>query len=175
MGSRGPLTKADGRQGHRPEPIVRAIGPSRAPIDTPPSPRGLLKEIRAEWDVFWSSDIAGALTEVDHAVVVRLFRYRDEHARCWRAYRRARVVSGSKGQPRLSPLAAQLAFLDGAIARLERELGCTPLSRARLGLVIGEGMLTAAAVNAMVDQGGEHGEETGVLEAEVADRWRRAN
>jgi hypothetical protein len=151
---------------------VSALSPPQDPIDPPAPPTGLLKEVRAEWDVFWSSDIARALAEVDHAVVVRLFRYRDEWRRCWRAYQRGRVVSGSKGQPRLSPLAAQLAFLDAAIGRLERELGCTPLSRARLGLVIGEGILTAAQVNAMVDRGGDDDE---VLEAEVAERWRRAD
>src|SRR5437867_2366660 len=105
MGSRGPLTKREGRQGHRPGAIVRSIQPARRSIDPPAAPTGLLKEIRSEWVTFWTSEIAGALTDVDHAVVVRLFRYRDEWTRCWKAYRRARVGSGSKGRPRLSPLA----------------------------------------------------------------------
>ena len=168
MGSRGPLTKRDGRQGHRAGPVVRALPPSRSSIEAPPIPIGLLKPTRDEWRIFWGSELAGALTEVDHAVVIRMFLYRDELRRVWKAYRSARVVPGSKNQPRLSPFAAQIAFLDAAIGRLERELGCTPLSRARLGLVIGEGMLTAAAVNAMVDRGGDD-------DGEVLERWTPAD
>jgi len=48
------------------------------------------------------------------------------------------MVAGSQGQPRLNPALDGLMKLEGAILRLENELGLTPSARLRLGITFAD-------------------------------------
>jgi len=48
------------------------------------------------------------------------------------------MVAGSQGQPRLNPALDGIMKLEGAILRLENELGLTPSARLRLGITFAD-------------------------------------
>ncbi len=54
----------------------------------------------------WASPLASTYAESDIDALGRLYQLRDERSRSFRAARRVRLVAGSNGQPRLSPLTA---------------------------------------------------------------------
>jgi P27 family predicted phage terminase small subunit len=122
---------------------------SRPDVTVPKPPSGMLAATRRAWDRYWRSDVATVATDADRDLVERLFLLRDEHARVLRTLRSTgeRMVSGSRQQPRLSPLFDLLFKLEGAIHTLETELGLSPLARARLGIAVGTAKLTAAELN----------------------------
>jgi P27 family predicted phage terminase small subunit len=134
VGERGPIGRG---QGHRTRRLValRSGGPAGT---APAPPPGWLKATRQAWDAYWRSDVARAVAEVDLAAVERYFAYLDEWRRAMRGYRAQRLTRGSTGQVVVHPLAGQVARLETMLARLERELGLTPMARARLGVTIGE-------------------------------------
>jgi P27 family predicted phage terminase small subunit len=111
----------------------------------------MLAATRRAWERYWRSDVATVATDADRDLVERLFVLRDEHARALRTVRSTseRLVSGSRQQPRLSPLLDLVFKLEGAIHTLETELGLSPLARARLGIAVGQATLTAAELNRM--------------------------
>jgi P27 family predicted phage terminase small subunit len=124
----------------------------RAPdVVVPKPPTGLLATTRRAWARYWSSEVSRVVTDADYDLIERLFVLRDEHARALRTLRATgeRMVSGSRSQPRLSPLYDLVFKLEGAIHTLESELGLSPLARARLGIAVGQATLTAAQLNAM--------------------------
>jgi P27 family predicted phage terminase small subunit len=120
-------------------------------VTVPKPPPGLLAATRGAWERYWRSDVATVVTDADRDLVERLFVFRDEHARVLRSVRKsnARLVSGSRQQPRLNPLLDLVFKLEGAIHSLETELGLSPLARARLGIAVGQATLTAAELNRM--------------------------
>ncbi|MDQ3380557.1 MAG: hypothetical protein M3546_09575 [Actinomycetota bacterium] len=111
-------------------------------------PRGLLAATRQAWEGFWASEVATAVdASSDMPAIVRLFTLLDERERALRIYRRARLVSGSQGQPVLSPAFKAIAVLDSEIRQLEDRFGLTPRARAALGLTIGQARLTLDELN----------------------------
>jgi P27 family predicted phage terminase small subunit len=58
----------------------------------------------------------------------------DQHARSMDVASQTLLVKGSTGQVRVNPLADHALKLEGAIVRLENELGLTPAARVRLGI-----------------------------------------
>jgi P27 family predicted phage terminase small subunit len=161
MGARGPVGRpGEHRHGHREAPVVELVQ-SRPDVTVPKPPPGMLAATRRAWARYWQSDVATVATEADRDLVERLFVFRDEHARALRTLRATgeRMVSGSRSQPRLSPLLDLVFKLEGAIHTLETELGLSPLARARLGIAVGQATLTAAELNRMTRDRPHHDDE----------------
>jgi P27 family predicted phage terminase small subunit len=148
------------RQGHREASVVELVH-SRPDVAVPKPPSGMLAATRRSWERYWASDVAAVATDADRDLVERLFVLRDEHARALRTVRSTgeRLVSGSRQQPRLSPLLDLVFKLEGAIHTLETELGLSPLARARLGIAVGTARLTAAELNRMTRDRPHHDDE----------------
>ena len=105
---------ADRRQGHRkrPEHLVISSVAGHIP-DLPPAPRGLLKKTRDMWDRYWDSPMSQvADRQTDLALITRLFTLYDERERCYRGYRKQRLVLGSQGQLVMNPLGRHITTLD---------------------------------------------------------------
>lgn len=147
MGSRGPLPKpAVKQQGRRPTEVVRLV-PREEQIKVPEPPEGLLPTSQEAWAVYWASPVSSVAAEVDLPAISRLFRLRDQWERAMDMVRQGVAVRGSTGQIRVNPLAGYAAQVETSIIRLENELGLTPLSRARLGISIGEAHKTLEEMN----------------------------
>jgi|TARA_Y100000034_G_scaffold63208_1_gene76463 P27 family predicted phage terminase small subunit len=173
MGKRGPSAKPpDVAQGHRNRGLV--VVDNEKAMEAPPPPSGLLAQTRRDWHTYWESDVASLAEDVDLPALRRLFRMYDQHERAMRVVRKALTVKGSMGQIRVNPLADYAAKLDTQILRLENEVGVTPMARQRLGIAVGEAILTAAEANRMANDDGEAGESGEVVEAELLDEWRDA-
>ncbi|MGQ0669340.1 MAG: P27 family phage terminase small subunit [Actinomycetota bacterium] len=137
IGKRGPIAKSpEAAQGHRTRNVIAL--PGRRERDTPEPPEGLLPATTVSWATFWADDIAGLVREVNVPVVARLFELYDQRARAMEVVKLALVVKGSTGQVRVNPLADYVLKLEGAILRLENELGLTPMARLRLGITYGD-------------------------------------
>lgn len=117
----------------------------------PEPPRGLLKSTQGDWTTFWASDQARLVKAAHLPALVRLFQLRDERTRCYLAVRKTRLVAGSMGQPRRSPLYDVLATLDGEIHRLERDFGLTPKAWVDLGGALGDATRSLADLTADLD------------------------
>jgi P27 family predicted phage terminase small subunit len=135
--------------------------------DVPAAPAGLLKSSVVVWEAFWVSDVAQAIDPAsDMHRVERWITYLDEWGRAMRAFRKARLSTGSTGQLVLSPLAAYVRQLEVALAAAETELGMTPLARMKLGLAAGQARLTAQQLNEAFEQRTEP--------AVIVDGWEPA-
>jgi hypothetical protein len=138
MGVRGPLPKKPGRVlGHRqPAQVVRLVPGVGQKV--PAVPHGLLPSVRRRWRTFWLSPKSQLVTPENRPALERLFRLYNDLEVEGEEFRRHRLVKGSVGQVRISPLADHLLKLEEKILRLEVEFGLTPLAASRLGLVYGE-------------------------------------
>jgi len=115
--------------------LVAVVGGA---VETPPPLGKWLVVTKDHWEAFWRSSLAQIVErDSDLPALTRLFSHYDELERAERAFRRKRFVSGSKGQPRLNPLAAHIAQLEPMIRALEDRFGLTPLSRLKLGIEFG--------------------------------------
>jgi P27 family predicted phage terminase small subunit len=104
------------------------------------------------WAAFWRSPIAEVvIPAMDLPAVYRLFTLYDERERAYRAWRKQRLVRGSKGQLVLNPLAAQMNKMDTAIRQLEDRFGLTPKSRAQLGVTFTVAQESSADLNPDLD------------------------
>lgn len=114
----------------------------------PPAPtKGWLVATKSAWGRFWDSDLAGAVNHADLPTLSYLFELCDERQRLMNAYKRHRMVKGSKGQVRVNPCLTQALQLDKEIAVLEMRFGITPLGRSRLGLQFGREQKTIDELN----------------------------
>ncbi|MBA2686896.1 MAG: P27 family phage terminase small subunit [Gemmatimonadaceae bacterium] len=134
----GPLPKpAHKAQGHREHRELQVL-PAILGITAPP-PTGILKKTADRWAAFWDSPVARAADPItDLPAIARLFQAYDELERVGPAFRKARIVEGSTGQPTLNPLAKYIATLTTEITALEDRFGLTPKSRLALGIAIGQ-------------------------------------
>lgn len=115
----------------------------------PKPPAGLLASSIRRWEALWDSPVSKAIdVSADSHRLERWIQAVDEYDRTNKVFRRARLVKGSTGQPRLNPLSSYLAQLSAEIHRAETELGLTPMARLRLGVAYGQAQLTAAELNA---------------------------
>lgn len=132
-----------------------------APLsDTPPDPpRGLLASSRASWIAYWTSPVAKIVQAVHVPQLTRLWQLRDERDRCYRQLRKERLVKGSMGQPRRSPLWDAISQLDGEIRQLEDRFGLSPRAWLGLGITLGEAARSLADLNReLEDEAGADGE-----------------
>lgn len=102
-----------------------------------PAPdRYWLAQIKKQWGEFWESKMAGEINlAFDRSAVFRLFSLYDERERCYREYRKKRVVEGSRKQPIVNPLARHGAQLDNQIRQMEKDLLMNPKARLQAGIV----------------------------------------
>jgi len=118
----------------------------------PDATAGWLAVTKAEWVGYWTSPLAQiALPAVDESLLRRMFGLRDERERMMRVVRRARIVVGSRGQPRPNPLYPQVQSLDAEIRQLEDRIGGNPRARLQLGISLGEAVRSLADLNAAMD------------------------
>ncbi len=123
-------------------------GLALAPEPTP----GWLAVTKADWTALWTSPLVSALLPItDEATVRRLYGLRDERERMMRGIRRARIVLGSRGQPRANPLYAQVASFDAEIRQLEDRVGLSPRARLQLGISLGEAVRSLADIADAID------------------------
>lgn len=149
MSHRKPPERRQGHRSHTPTLVVA----SQPPDITPAPPTGLLRATQAAWVEFWSSPLAGLLLPADLPALQRLFELLDERTRCWRAFRKRRLVTGSQGQPVLHPIARWITALDSEIRPLQDRFGLTPAARLRLGIQLGEAARSLEELNATFDDG----------------------
>lgn len=140
MGTRGPISRKSPR-------LVESDKFAPAPDE------GWHEITVQQWEDYWDSDVAGAAEEADLPLVYRLFRYRDEHTRLQMQWAGMaddeRVTEGSnrKDALRLHPIADRMRHLEADMLKLEDRLGLSPLSRARLGIEVGNAQITWDQVN----------------------------
>ena len=137
-----------GLRGYLPESGVEVIG-ARSERPVPEPPEDLHPQLLDEWRTYWQSPVAQAADDVDIPMISRLFIYRDEWYRLSIAYAALpdedRLIEGSTRSGaglRIHPFAERMTKLEGDIQKLEDKLGLSPLSRARLGIEIGQQKLT---------------------------------
>jgi len=140
MGSRGPLPKEEGkRQNRRARSNLKLIAQhDPSVVVVPEPPEGMAEAQLESWSEFWSSELSQLVKGTDMGAVRRLWSYYQQHEDLTRVFDRSRLVSGSQGQPRLNPALDGLMKLEGAILRLENELGLTPSARLRLGITFAD-------------------------------------
>ena len=140
MGSRGPLPKEEGkRQNRRARSNLRLIEQhDPASVVVPNPPEGLSASNLESWDEFWHSELSQLVKRTDLASVRRLWDYYQQHEDLTGIFAKGRMVAGSQGQPRLNPALDGIMKLEGAILRLENELGLTPSARLRLGITFAD-------------------------------------
>lgn len=114
----------------------------------PAAPAGLLKVTGEVWAAYWRSELSKLVDpDSDMPAILRLFRMYDERERAHRNFVKARIVKGSKGQPRINPLASFIKDLDAEIRQLEDRLGMTPKARLQLGITFGDAMRSLHDLN----------------------------
>ncbi len=168
MGTRGPMpgnqeSRESGRQGGHPAGVRKSsLATTPTPFATlaeiPEPPKGLQLRSRSReiWATLWESPLAAALDLRIHRVALeRWISYVDRWYRIQRALEDADILlTTPQGTLTLNPLSAELHRIEGAITRLEKELGLTPMAMARLGLTTVESKLAAAQLNQMVATSG---------------------
>jgi P27 family predicted phage terminase small subunit len=106
------------------------------------------------------------VTDIDMEVVSRLFEHYRQYDRAVAALGTAMFVTVSPNQVKANPALDAVLKLDTAILRLENELGKTPMARARLGIAVGEAVMTAAELNRIAKESDarDDDEDTKLLE-----------
>jgi hypothetical protein len=112
----------------------------------PPADLSWPEEVQQSWVEFWSSPLADPrlLKPTDVPALKRLFDLRARLARAAGEFDAEPTVSGSMGQPTLSPWAAEMHRLTATIEKLEDRFGLSPLARLRLGVTFEEGVSLSA-------------------------------
>lgn len=117
-----------------------------------------LKATRQLWEMFWASRIAQLVDrEADLPRLHRWIVYSDEWFRAMAAYKRQRVVHGSKGQPVINPAGEMALKLDARLEKMEEKFGLTPLDRMRLGIQFGEARRTLDELNRDMNEDDDDG------------------
>jgi len=131
--------------------VVRVL-PSAMPMVPTPAPTWA-PEVSEAWNDFWSSPLAGpqVMKPTDAPALRRLFDLRNRLLWALTAMDDEPIVVGSTGQPTMSPWAAEIHRLEGAVSRLEDKFGLTPLARLKLGVTYEEGVSLAHRNSALLE------------------------
>jgi len=176
VGKRGPLAKPQAqRQGHHEagwrargqtsQALVVLPGGKQTPEAIPQPPKGLDRRLRRAWRAFWESSVAQVASEVDGPIIRRLFELYLQREHALKAVEAGMFMKTPTGV-RVNPALDALLKLEGVILRLENEIGVTPMARARLGIAVGDAVLTAAELNRIVKESDDRDddEDTKLLE-----------
>lgn len=126
--------------------------PPRSELGVPDPPTGLLKSSRDLWVTYWHSPVASAALAIDLAGLHRWITLEDEWTRASKALRKERTVEGSTGQIRMNPLASYVASLGREIKALQEQFGLNPQARLKLGISTAQARMTAAQLNATLEE-----------------------
>lgn len=120
---------------------------ARTRIDWPP-PRGAwCDEVVASYDAFQADVTAQAVRGVDLATVMRYFDILEEQSRVFEELISAESMTEMTDQgSKAHPLISQFALLIRTGIAIAQQIGATPLSRIKLGLVNAEGALLQKAL-----------------------------
>ena len=175
---KGPQPKhPDKRQRRNRTPTVGVTNPVPPPqlvvVDAPlhpPVPEGLLDEIAAGWDEYWSSDVARAVSIEDLPALTRLFRLRNE----WETIRvlvekSGELIRGSMKQLVLNPLYKRMDATGAEIRQLEDRYGMNPMSRARLAVSLGDIQRTVEDLSRELREGSTGGDSDPLQIVDVSD------
>lgn len=149
-----------------PPPQLRVVD---APFH-PPVPEGLLDEIAAGWDEYWSSDVARAVSIEDLPALTRLFRLRNE----WESVRvlvekSGELIRGSMKQLVLNPLYKRMDATGAEIRQLEDRYGMNPMSRARLAVSLGDIQRTVEDLSRELREGSTSGDSDPLQIVDISD------
>ena len=124
-----------------------------AGVPTAPKPAGkpMLKRSLDSWTAFWSSDVAGCVTDADRPALERLWSLYDMRERMLRVFLRTPFEKGSMDQVIVHPAAKEMASLDKRILPLEHDFGITPAGRLHLGIAFGAAAKSLEDMNARFD------------------------
>ena len=147
MGSRGPLPKEEGRRQRARSQKNNALIAAYEPAPIPDAPEGLSEPQLVAWEEFFTSELSGLIKKTDMPVVRRLWTYYQQHEDLTVIFEKSKLVAGSTGQPRINPAHDAILKLEGAIHRLENELGLTPSARLRLGITFADATNSIDALN----------------------------
>lgn len=141
MAKRGPAPKKPSQRQRRNKPtsapVLKAAPPAAS--DRPAAKKDWLVATRKRWDDYWASKLARLVDPVlDLQALERLFDLHDERERAMRAFRKKRLVTGSKGQLVLNPLGRMMKEYDAEIRQLEDRFGMSPSARQRLQADLGD-------------------------------------
>lgn len=166
-----PAPKAKHTLSPRAKPRTREFGvvPTRPTATIAPAcPATLagkepLPETVQAWDRLWSSDVVGVVDlRSDMETVVRWASLLDERERSFRAFRRHRLVEGSKGQPTLNPMWDVVRACDTELRALEDRIGLSPKARLQLGITFAEAGKSLDELNRLLDQDGDDADQAPV-------------
>lgn len=169
---KAPNALAGHRAERKPAPLRALAGGKRGPecsncrelrhrcdLHVPPLPTGIrFQATKVRWREMWRSDVSGHWDERAHmGALTRYILLHDQWHWARAAVRKEPTVEGSKGQPRINPLAAELPKIEVMMGRLEDQLGLTPLAALRLGWVGGAagGERSIEALNASLNAIGD--------------------
>lgn len=122
-----------------------------APVETPAPRADWLAATKRAWLDLWSSSLASTIIETDLPALDRYFTTLDEHTRATRAYRRQRLVIGSKGQLAIHPMGKHARDLAVELRQMEDRFGLTPMSRLKLGHQWGSTAMTLDDLNKQLE------------------------
>ncbi len=153
MGVSGPIAKPEEDRQGRHSPIAVATRDDSDPEVIPEPPKGVKAEVKELWSRLWQTPVGRAWDpDMDGPLLERYARtlHRWINANRDVAALESVVTYGSTGQLVLHPITKYIQDLETQLMRMEDKLGLSPMARARLGLTIAEGELTAAQLNDMV-------------------------
>ena len=138
MGTRGPRPKDPERRqrskaGEAPKVNLQVL-PSKCAVPDPVP--HWLDETKAAWQAYWTSELGRTANETDLPALLRLFGYRDEHARLTAVTLLEDfepLVKGSTGQTVMSPVYKALQDLERQILALEDRFGLNVKNRQAIG------------------------------------------
>ena len=142
-------TRQDERPSRAPASVTDISGGRRLLARNYPPKPSWLKEVKEQWDVYWTTQVSELLAPHHVPALYRLFELRDAQGRALRIYKREPMVQGSMKQPVVNPAMTTVQSLEKDIRALEDRLGLTPKAQASLGIKIGQAGLTAAELNRM--------------------------
>lgn len=166
-GSRGPIratdkTKATAARGGRAagpkqtDLATNPLGSDLVMVDWPEPPEHIGEHAVRIWNQLGVSLLAGAIDlQTDYAILERWVTYVDRWYALERRLRqlieaRRDIVVGSTGQEVPHPLYKMVKDTEAMIRSIEKDLGLSPMARARLGLTVAEGQMVASQLNELV-------------------------
>ena len=143
---------ADRRHNRNTRDMGLVLVPSSS-VQIPPADIRWRAEVVESWNDLWASPMAGSkvLQPSDAFALRRLFTYRHRLLEALDAVDQEPIVSGSMGQPTLSPWAQEVHRLEAALSKLEDKFGLSPMARMRLGVSFEEGVNLQARNRQLLD------------------------
>ena len=146
-------------QGHRDRTALTVVEAAViAPGDMPPLPlswdgQALFPAAQQRRVEFWTSPPASAVDMRAHGErLTRWVQAVNDRLIVMPLVASGRLVRGSTGQLRLTPLVTYAEQLTAEIERAEQHFGMTPLASFRLGIEAGDAALTADSLNQRLDE-----------------------